>query len=192
MDSATVELIKTIATDAIKILGPAILAAFATYKASKIQIELKLKELESKHEFSARVQLFKYYKDRERQLSQVFERVSQSLGEAVGYAKGLEEEKVITFTTEVLQGCYKNAPADVETAIRDMEQAGLSDTQEYQKLKDFLSHCEFEMNGSAEELWGNLMKITEIYSLLQHCNYLVLQNRFNDLFGKYVSTQGSP
>lgn len=153
---------------------------------------MKLKELESKHEFSARVQLFKHYKDRERQLSQESEKILRSLGEAVGYAKGIGDEDTIAFTAEVLQECYTKAPAHVETANRELEQAGLSDTQEYQKLKDFLSQGEFEMNGPAEELWGNLMKITEIYSLLQHCNYLVSENRFNNLFGKYVSTQSIP
>lgn len=189
MDATTVELIKTIATDAIKILGPAILAAYMTYKTAKMQFESKLRELENKNEFNTRVHLFNYYKDRERQLSQTFEKASRLLGEAVGYAEGYKDENLITFVTEVIQECYKNVPSNVEIAIRDMELEGLSNTQEYQKLKDILSHGEFEVNGSTEKRWGDLIKITGIYEVLNHCNQLVLQNRINSLFGKYMSPQ---
>ena len=56
MNPETVGLI----SDAIKILGPAGIAAYATYRASKIQIDIKLKELDKTHEFTARQSLFQY------------------------------------------------------------------------------------------------------------------------------------
>jgi hypothetical protein len=46
MDPASAELIKIVATDAIKILGPAIIAAVATYYATKAQYDAKLLEVD--------------------------------------------------------------------------------------------------------------------------------------------------
>jgi len=58
MDAATIELIKLIATDAIKIIGPAVIAAVATYKTAKSQFENKLVEIKHSNELEARKSLF--------------------------------------------------------------------------------------------------------------------------------------
>ena len=54
MDATTIEAIKPIVTDSIKILGPAIIAAYATYKATMGQLNIKIKDLDKKHEFGVR------------------------------------------------------------------------------------------------------------------------------------------
>ncbi len=54
MPSDLLNLIQTISLEAIKILGPAVIAAYATYRATTIQFESKLNELDKTNEFHAR------------------------------------------------------------------------------------------------------------------------------------------
>ena len=57
MPSELLNLIQTVSIEAIKILGPAVISAYATYRATAIQIESKLKELDKANEFHARDQI---------------------------------------------------------------------------------------------------------------------------------------
>ncbi len=54
MPSELLNLIQTVSLEAIKILGPAVIAAYATYRATAIQFESKLRELDKTNEFHAR------------------------------------------------------------------------------------------------------------------------------------------
>ena len=53
MPSELLDLIQTVSIEAIKILGPAAIAAYETYRATAIQFESKLKELDKTNEFHA-------------------------------------------------------------------------------------------------------------------------------------------
>ena len=54
MPSELLNLIQTVSLEAIKILGPAVIAAYVTYRATAIQFESKLKEHYKANEFHAR------------------------------------------------------------------------------------------------------------------------------------------
>ena len=54
MPSELLNLIQFISLEAIKISGPAAIAAYATYRATAIQFESKLRELDKTNEFYAR------------------------------------------------------------------------------------------------------------------------------------------
>jgi len=55
-----VEIAKTLGP----VLGPAIITALVGYKVGKSQIEVKLRELEKTHAYSASEKLFEYYQNR--------------------------------------------------------------------------------------------------------------------------------
>lgn len=54
MPSELLNLIQAVSLEAIKISGPAAIAVYATYRATDIQFESKLKELDKTNEFHAR------------------------------------------------------------------------------------------------------------------------------------------
>ena len=54
MSLELLNLIQIVSLEAIKISGPAVIAAYATYRATAIQFESKLKELDKTNEFHAR------------------------------------------------------------------------------------------------------------------------------------------
>lgn len=53
LEPATAELIKVIGTDAIKILGPALIAAYAAYRAAKIQFSIEKLKIHDKDRIEA-------------------------------------------------------------------------------------------------------------------------------------------
>lgn len=53
LEPATVELIKVIGTDAIKILGPALIAAYVAYRASKTQFSIEKLKIHDKDRIEA-------------------------------------------------------------------------------------------------------------------------------------------
>ena len=54
MTSELLNLIQTVSIEAIKISVPAVIAAYATYRATATQFESKLRELNKTNEFHAR------------------------------------------------------------------------------------------------------------------------------------------
>ena len=81
--------VKDILLDAIKILGPAIITAIVGYKYGKLQVTLKLKEMDKAHEFGAREHLFNYYKERSKSLLERQGQLNASLNELMGIATGI-------------------------------------------------------------------------------------------------------
>ena len=189
MDPATIELIK----DAIKILGPATIAAWATYMAAKSQFELRLKEIEKGHQFRAREHLFRYYKERQTQLSEDYTKLSNSLKKGLGFAAGYTE------ANEVKASGFVNTMAnyiemyssvtltEIDITMRDMDKNALGVTPEYERLKsckDKISNFAKEKNFPA--LQNNMLNIVEVYRILQFCNQMLLQRQIEKMFHKYT------
>lgn len=193
MEPTTIELIKDVATDAIKILGPATIAAWATYMASKSHFELRLKEIERKQEFGARQHLFRYYKERQTQLAQEYAKLrgelEHTLGYVAGYTKGSgdEDSTLVKILVESMEMYSAITPTEIDITMRDMEKNGLTGTSDYEKLK---SYKEKISNLATEETFQTLQKniftIVEVYHLLQICNQNLLQRQMEMMFHKYL------
>jgi hypothetical protein len=91
MDPEFLRVVESVLLDGIKILGPALIAAIATYKGMKAQSELKLQERFKDHEFRAREHLFDYYKNRQVNLSKSHDELAESLGSLLGQASVYNE-----------------------------------------------------------------------------------------------------
>jgi len=193
MEPATIELIQVIATDAIKILGPAIIAAFATYYASKAQFQIKLKELDKTNEFSARKCLFDFYKERQEKLQKEYEKMSESLGRSVGFAAGARDDddqairNMLNAYTEMVLMHSKLRPVEIETTLRDMRRYNLESVAEYKKLESYIERIKKLKPGTAfEVLRENVFEIVEVYHFILMCNHMVLQRQMDKVFVKYV------
>ncbi len=74
-----------VVSEAIKILGPAIITAIVGYKVGQSQLLLKIEELNKNNEFKAREKIFDFHKER---LSKVDESIA-SLTEGLGQFAGM-------------------------------------------------------------------------------------------------------
>lgn len=68
MDIESVKTITEGIVEVAKIWVPAIITATVMYKIGKIQLEVKLRELEKSHAYFASEKLFEYYQNREKEL----------------------------------------------------------------------------------------------------------------------------
>ncbi len=194
MDPEIANLIKTISIDAIKILGPAIIAAFATYKATKMQYEIRLAELTKGHEFKAREHLFDYYKDRQIKLSKSHEELNNALGQLLGMAAASQEhdeedsinEMVDSFSG--ISNLYAElAPFEINTVLRDFESKDLNSTDEYTKLKSYIGKLEdIQDQRTYSNVKNNVYILLEVYSFLERCNQMLLEAQIKRIFSKYV------
>lgn len=189
MDPATIELIK----DAIKILGPATIAALATYKAAKSQFELRLREVERKQEFGARQHLFRYYNERQTQLAQEYAKLrgelEHTLGFVAGFTEGIgdEDSGLVKTMSEYMEMYSTMAPTEIDVTMRDMEKNDMAGTSDYDKVKSYKDKMNnLNTEKTFRSLQKNIFIILEVYHFLQHCNQMLLQKRIETMFGKYI------
>ncbi len=190
MDPEVVKLFIPVLTDAIKILGPAAITGFVTWKIAKNQFGLKLKELESTHEFVAREHLFQYYKDREKQLVETYREFNSGLGKILGFASCLEQEKMtqeLNMLYDWLDIYMRVTPTMLSLTMTDMEQEGFSKTPEYEQLKKSESNFRsIKIDRNFENLKANTFSIFDIYLDLLKGNSLLLKKSREKVFMKYV------
>ena len=189
MDAATAGTIKSIATDAIKILGPAIVAGLLTYKATRSQYETRLKELDKAHEFAAREHWFKYHEDRQTRLAKASEQLNENLGRLLAYAEDDNEKSNGTTTVlgRFVETILETAPVEINTIAREMKESGLEVTEDYERLLSYaerLRRC--DKSSTVEVLQSNLLLIMESYGCMTSCNYSVLHKQMEKTFSKYL------
>lgn len=190
MEPGTVALL----TDAIKILGPAGIVAWATYRASRAQLELKLKEIKSAQEFGAREHLFRHYKDRQQQLAEEYTKMRGSLEETVGFAGGLREGSArepafLDTMNEYTQMYCAIGPEEINVTLQDMDKDGLAETSDYQNLESYKDKIKtLQPSGDLRSLQRNIFIIVQAYHFLQHCNNKLLQTQMERTFRKYLDT----
>lgn len=148
-------------SDAIKILGPASLTAFVTYKIAKTQMTIKLKELDKAHEFDARRHLFNHYKERSRQLLKSYKDLNNALGNlmgfTIGYSFGDKEnaEKFVQTMSNTIRSFSTLAPMELRITKKEMGKKKLHDTSEFSEL-DF--YIEKVKNLDQEDTISSLQK----------------------------------
>lgn len=190
MDPETVEVLTALVSDAIKILGPAVIAAVATYKTARSQYEARIEEIKRGHEFSARERLYEYYQYRQESLARNSEKISRSLGELIGmnvggaFNEGLPEAAkpiVALFNTY-----HATANFTAKVVLRDMARKGMENSEEYLHLHALRENC--ENIGAAQDMATavtNFESLMEFYDFLDSCNHLLFEREIESLFEKY-------
>lgn len=195
MDPVLAELINSIGLEAIKIVGPAAVAAFAAYKAASLQFKATLTQLREGNEFSARQYLFDYYKDRQKRLSESHNELTTSLGQVLGVNAAAREDvfdvniqKMIDTFDSIASLYLDAAPFEISMTVRDMNAKGLDNLEEYlilqstkQALEGLVVGEDFNSKKAA------VISLLKVYGQLERCNQLLLEKEMDSLFSKYVS-----
>ena len=188
--------IQAVLLDAIKILGPAVIAAYAAYRAAFIQIELKLKELERGHQFQARSAIFTDLKERLAHIDQQTEKLNAELGHILGFASGYrmgdtkdEPNEVIDLMLRAAEAAAKAQPLETSVVLADMRAASMASSQEYAAL---LARQAVQLPISGDQTYERLkvlvVEMLETSHLLGVCTRLLLRAEMNRVFAPYLAT----
>ena len=195
MTPEALAVIQAISLDAIKILGPAAIAAYAAYRAGFVQVDLRLKELDKAHEFQARSAIFTDLKDRlahiENQTTKLNSELSNILGFAAGYRLSDardEPNEVIDLMLRAAEASAKAQPLDVAVALADMRAAGMASTPEYAALA-LREAVQLPVSGDVSylRLKQLVVEMLETSNLLGVCTRLLLRDEMNRTFAPYLA-----
>ncbi len=195
MPSDLLNLIQTISLEAIKILGPAVIAAYATYRATTIQFESKLNELDKTNEFHARDRIYSYLKDRiakvDADTAKLNEEIGRVLGLVLGEKGGDPPTKQIEDFIQVLGGgmmtVAKGVSLEINSLILDMRVAKLDDSEEYKALKAYEKFTDQQVGyASFEELKRSLFLLLEIHNTMEICMRRLLHQQMRCVFAVYI------
>jgi hypothetical protein len=194
MSPEEITLVQTVSLEAIKILGPAIVATYAAYKAASVQIEVKLRELDKNHQFQARESIFSHLKDRLTHIDEQTEKLNADLGRMLGFAAGYQGSDPSTETNEfvehmtgAMQSIAKLAPLEVTVLLNDMRLSGLASSDEFNALSAQTFQLEFDGPASYLQFKANVLKLLETYCLLGVCTRLLLQKQMERVFAPYLA-----
>jgi len=185
METESIKIVTDGVVEICKILGPAIITALVGYKAGKSHIEVKLKELERVHAFSASEKLFDYYRDREKELSDAHTSIYENLSYLVGYSSATEGVEELRGDTLKLYDMYENSfPTQLRLTIRDLEKHGFKGTEEYKQLEKLRDEPKKPNN---EETFGDrVFGLMQKYEDLRIANQLILEKLSTGYIEEYT------
>ena len=197
MDTQTVEILKIVLPDAIKILGPALITGLIAYWTARIQYKSKLEEITGNQQFKSRELLLDYYKKKIDDANKSSEDLNKSLGKILGFAAALNLDEDITDHPHNLNKIMphlsfvelhiRSCDFEIKTTLRDMEGINLKNSEEFSKLVKYqeiatsLTHSQ-----EFDKVKANIFKLLEIYSFIARCSQLVLESQIQRLFSHYI------
>lgn len=194
MDPTLAQVIESVSTEAIKIIGPAVVAALAAYKAAALQFKATLQQLREGNEFSARQHLFDYYKERQKRFSEGYSNLVNSLSQVLGANAAAEGDEpdgslkaMLDTFTSLAQLHLGAAPFEIKLVLRDMKARKLEQIEEYKELEGKQAMLSGLVLGKDfESKRAAVFSMIEVYGALERCNQLLLEREMDSLFSKYV------
>jgi len=192
MDQPTLDIIYSISTDAIKILGPAIIASYATYRVTVSQNKYKIKELDKNQEFSAREKIYNYYKERSTYAEKCFNELNDIFAETISKLaeKNISEDEfdksIFTAHVDMYKTHIRFLPNEIEKILAELEKNQLKEKSEYKNLEKSKRKTFKKEIDTFEEFREGIFDLIEIYYFLKEANQLLLEREMKKSFGKYL------
>jgi hypothetical protein len=187
--------IQTVLLEAIKVLGPAAIAAYFTFRATSVQYESKLRELERGNEFSARDRLFSLYTGRLKELDEETEKLNSAVGQMIGMSSVSgdtptpDERRTLEALAGFARTTARQFPLQARAILKTMENHDLKESEEYTSLNALSAKgIELSPSPSYEELRAGLFSLLEAHHVLTGCTRTLLERNALMMFEQYVKT----
>jgi hypothetical protein len=195
MASELYAFLQPIVLDAVKILGPAVVAAYAAYKAASVQIELKLRELESQNSFRARELVFNHLREKLAHIEKEAQKHDNELGKILGMAAAEFEAspdnqptEYIKILVSTLKVSLTTAPSEARSLLVQMRLAGLEGTEECKQLTTWDKNFrEIEASMSYSGLKNMILSLVETYQVMGACTRKLLEYQIERTLTPYYS-----
>ena len=192
MNPDLLKLIESVLLEAIKILGPAAIATYATYKATKTQFDLRIAEIEKNNEYKTRETLYLFYKEKQEKIEKGREEAANSLGKLFGHSVAVKEDaesddRELFGLHEISYLQIEMFPIELKSMKKQLEKLENKEFSEFDKFDHYLDKLKSAKNECTyENIKSNFLLILEIYSFLEEVNQLLLDSKIEKLFNKYI------
>ncbi len=189
METEIVLALKEVALDFIKIVGPATVAALATYKTAAYQYKQKITEIEKKDQFKAAEMVFEIQKKSFEDVTSGYKSITNNIFSLSGTLMGDEDlEEVNPYLKKIIEVYTHKLPFAFRKTHREFSVYKDQYKEEYEELL------------KAEESFNNLgvidikkhldyvIKLEYIYSTLSHCSQIIISEKMNATLSKYTVT----
>lgn len=175
-------------SDALKILGPAIIAAYATYKVGRTQLDMKDKEIRAANEFKARERLFDYDLGILQGLDSSRDKTNDSLGQVMSLASTtLPDDPEFQLVVRLVKTMSVHVPRDIRSTKAEMAAIGLEDSDAYSGLDEVGGRANWvSVEETKEGLTNRLFEMLEVGTHLSHCRQEIAREHMHLVLKPYV------
>jgi hypothetical protein len=190
MSPETLNLIKEISLDAIKILGPAIITGVLAFKVAKAQSDVKNIQIRSMHEFKAREYWFKHYLRLQEEKSKSIHDSYKALGQAIAMLRATEAIDDIGLKTgllDMIKLFSRVLPSEIRNCLGELDRLGLSDSQEYMEVGKCRGHLpEISDDASTSDLIEAISGLMQVDLAIEGAYSLMIDKQQHEVFKAYL------
>ncbi len=189
MDPEVQILLIGVLSDAIKILGPAIITAIVGYKVGQYQSLLKIEEINKANEFSAREKIFEFHKEKLIVCDKSVAELNSALYEFAGMSLADENDelKISSFVSRHLALHIEKLPFQINHIVDELEKYASKLPREKEKLEEYSKAVvSLQSPVSQEEIQQAIVDLISIYSFLSHCIRNIVELEALDIFKPYT------
>ncbi|WP_020407413.1 hypothetical protein [Hahella ganghwensis] len=189
MDPEIYKMTMEVLSDAVKILGPAIITAVVGYKAGIRQMELKIDEINKGNEFKARDRIFEFHKEKLATCDKSIGSLNSALLEYAGMSLAVkgDELSLSSFVGRHLTLHIQGLPFQLEHINCELLAYKDRLPKECEKMKGYMQKCvELKTPLSSDEIQETIMELIEIYSFASHCIRMMIEFEALEIFSPYT------
>ena len=189
MDPELYKMSMEVLSDAIKILGPAIITAVVGYTAGQRQMELKIEEVNKSNEFKARDKIFEFHKEKIASCDNSIGSLNSALLEYAGLtlADKDDELSLSSFVGRHLTLHIQGLPFQLEHINDELITCKDKLPKECEKMDRYMQSClKLKAPESYDEIQESIMELLEIYSFASHCIRMMIEFEALEIFSPYT------
>ena len=189
MDTESYKVTMNVISDAIKILGPAIITAIVGYKVGKYQLLIKIKELNKNNEFKAREKIFEFHKEKLAKVDESIKGLNEGLGKLAGMAMADFDDKlqISSFVNKYLLVYINGLPFQLKQTYSELKKYSEECNQELDRLQVYLQRAEkVSKPENPEDAHTVIVELIEIYSFASHCIRIIIEKEALEIFKPYT------
>ena len=190
MDAESYKLTIEVLSDAIKILGPAIITAIVGYKVGKSQLLMKVEELNKNNEFKARDRIFAFHKEKLEKVDESIASLNNGLGEFAGMTLADLDDtlNLSSFINKYLVVYINNLPFQLSQINDEVKKHANELSREYDRLQRYIKLADnISIPENPKDALTVITELLEIYGFASHCLRILIEKEALEIFKPYTS-----
>jgi hypothetical protein len=189
MDTVSYKATIDVISDAVKILGPAIITAIVSYKIGQSQLLMKIKELNKNNEFKAREKIFDFHKEKLEKMDQSIKSLIEGLGQLAGMTLADLDDKMhfSSFVNKYIILYINGLPFYLKQTYDELKKYSGEFNHDLELLQVYKQRAEnLSKPENPEDAQTTIVELIEIHSFVSHCNRILIEKEALEIFKPYM------